>query len=102
MDSIIAWLEESMLSCFYKKNFGLECPGCGMQRSLVLLLKGDIVASIKMFPALIPMLAMFVFLILHLIFKFEKGGIYLKYFFIFTVSIIVVNYIFKQIYFGIH
>lgn len=102
MDAIIAWLERNMGACFYKKYFGIDCPGCGMQRAFVELLKGNFIESLKLYPALLPTIGMFVFLILHLIFKFEKGGVYLKYFFIFTVSIIVINFIFKQIYLGIH
>jgi len=98
MDSIIEWLESNMASCFYKKNFGIDCPGCGMQRAFVELLKGNFVESFILYPALIPTIGMFLFLILHLIFKFEKGGVYLKYFFIFTVSIIVINFIYKQIF----
>ena len=102
MDWIIEWLERNMMSCFYKKNFGLECPGCGMQRALVELLKGNFIESLMLYPALLPTIGMFLFLILHLIFKFEKGGTYLKYFFIFTVSIILINFIYKQIFLGIH
>lgn len=49
-------LEEYMLPCMMKKTFGVECLGCGMQRAIALLLRGDLVASFKMYPALYPML----------------------------------------------
>ena len=43
-----------MLTCFSKQYFGVECPGCGAQRSFICLLHGDILDSLALFPALIP------------------------------------------------
>ncbi len=93
---LITWLENNLLACPYKKYFGMDCLGCGMQRSFVALLKGDFASSFYLYPALIPLIGLFLFLIVHLIFKFRKGGIWLKYLFIFTVSIVVVNFILKE------
>lgn len=78
LGKIIEWLESHMQSCFYKKYFGIECPGCGMQRSLIQLLRGNFMESLKLFPALIPTIALIVFLILHLVFKFKHGANILK------------------------
>jgi hypothetical protein len=44
-------LEDYMIPCMNKKLFGVECMGCGTQRALVLLLKGDFVAAFHMFPS---------------------------------------------------
>jgi hypothetical protein len=95
--SLISWLEDNMLSCPYKKYFGMDCFGCGMQRSFVALLKGNLVESFYWYPALIPMIVMFLFLIVHLIFKFKNGGTWLKYQFIFVVAIVLINFVFKLI-----
>jgi hypothetical protein len=95
--SLVGWLERNMLPCFYKKYLGVECPGCGMQRALIELLKGNIVESLKVYPALLPTIFMVSYLILHLIFKFEKGAAVLKISFIFTASIIVIHFILKLI-----
>ncbi|MBK8496487.1 MAG: DUF2752 domain-containing protein [Chitinophagaceae bacterium] len=38
--------------------------GCGMQRSFILLMKGDL-GSFMMFPALIPIILLFAFLSAH-------------------------------------
>ncbi len=96
-NNFINWLESHMGECFYHKHFGIECPGCGMQRAFIALLKGNFLESIKLFPALIPIMFMLTYLILHLIFKFKKGAKVLKISFIFTVLIIIINYTFKVI-----
>jgi len=94
---MINWLEQHLPACMYKKYLGIDCPGCGMQRSFIELLKGDLSESIVLYPALIPMIFMFAYLILHLIFKFEKGALVLKLTFISVTVIIVGSYIFKLI-----
>ncbi len=94
---ITDWLRELMLPCFYKSIVGIDCPGCGMQRAFILLLEGEFVASLKMYPPLIPILIMFAFLLLHLVKKFEKGGTILKYLFLLNTSIIFFNYLYKMI-----
>jgi hypothetical protein len=95
MSKIIDYYEKHMPSCIYHKYLGIDCPGCGFQRSLIYLLKGDLVASLKTFPALIPILVMLSYLILHLIFKFKKGHRVLLWLFILSSILIVSNYIFK-------
>lgn len=95
MQRIIDWLESHKLPCFYKKILGIECPGCGMQTAFIELLKGNIAESLKTYPALIPIIFLVAFLILHLIFKFKKGALVLKITFIFTAAIIVINYFLK-------
>lgn len=92
---MVEWLESLMLPCFYKKYFGVDCPGCGMQRSLVALLKGDLLESLHLFPALLPLMAMVVLLGLHLVFRFRHGAAWLKYLFIGVSGIITVSYVVK-------
>ena len=95
--SLAGWLERNMAPCVYKKYLGIECPGCGMQRALIELLKGNLLESLKVYPALLPTIFMLAYLTLHLIFKFEKGALVLKISFIFTASIILLNYVIKLI-----
>jgi len=42
--------------CAYKNLFGIDCPACGTQRSLALLVRGDLAESFHMYPPLIPVL----------------------------------------------
>lgn len=68
-----------------------------MQRSFIELLKGDFSESFVLYPALLPMLFMFAYLILHLIFKFKQGAQVLKLTFISVTVLIVGSFIFKLI-----
>ena len=95
--SVADWLERNSLPCFYKKYLGIDCPGCGMQRAMIELLRGNFIDSLKAYPALLPTMFMVLFLISHLIFKFKKGAMILKISFIFTTIIIVFNFILKLI-----
>ncbi|MCB2220498.1 MAG: DUF2752 domain-containing protein [Bacteroidetes bacterium] len=95
MQQLIEWLEAHQLPCYYKKFLGIECLGCGMQTAFILLLKGEIIESLKVYPALLPILFMLIYLVLHLIIKFRNGARVLKISFIFTLSIMVVSYILK-------
>lgn len=74
---MIRWLEVNMLSCPSKKYFHIECPGCGLQRSFLALLKGDLVNSFYLYPATVLIVAMIGYMLLHLKFKFKKGGLLL-------------------------
>ena len=49
-------LEKYMFPCLSKTLFGIECLGCGFQRSFLLLLEGDFIGSFKMYPALLTTL----------------------------------------------
>jgi len=97
LQKLIYWLEKHQMSCFYKKYLGIDCPGCGMQRAFIELLKGNLLESFKTFPALLPIFFMLVYLVLHLKFKFNKGAFYLTIMFIFTTVIIISHFIYKII-----
>ncbi|HEY4151046.1 MAG TPA: DUF2752 domain-containing protein, partial [Chitinophagaceae bacterium] len=73
-NTFLQWLEANMLSCPSKKYLHIECPGCGLQRSFLLLLKGNLLASFQMYPATIPILAMLTFVALHLKYRFQHGA----------------------------
>lgn len=52
-----------MLPCMSKQLIGLDCPGCGIQRSISLLLDGRLEDSFFMYPGLFPGMFLFLFLI---------------------------------------
>lgn len=95
MTHFATWLDEHLLPCFWKKYIGVECPGCGMQRSFIALIQGDLKGSLHLYPALLPMLLMFIVLMLHLKFKFKNGALFLKINFLLTTLIIISSYLYK-------
>jgi hypothetical protein len=96
-NAIIHWLEQHMGTCYYRKYLGFDCLGCGMQRAFIELLKGNLWTSIQFYPALLPLIFTFGFLVLHLIFKFRFGAWVLKGSFILTILLVVVNFLYKLI-----
>ena len=95
--NITSWLESHQLACPFKQMTHMDCPGCGIQRSFVLLLKGDVSSSFFMYPALIPILLLFAMLILEVSFKIKNGPNILKYMYFFCTGIILVSYIYKLV-----
>jgi len=93
---IISFLEEHMLSCNWKTR-GVECVGCGMQRAVIHLLKGEFTEAFHMYPAIFTLIIMFIYLGLHLKFNFAKGHKVLLWLFILNFGIIITSYILKFI-----
>lgn len=98
MESLSNWLQNNMLACFSKKYFHIECPGCGLQRSLVALLKGDVIGSLKLNAGLIPLMLLISTLLIHLIFKLKHGAKILLVLQIVSASTMIVQYFIKQYY----
>lgn len=92
---IISWLEKHALTCPSKFLFRIDCPGCGIQRSFIALLRGDVVSSFALYPALLPILSMLVYTGLHLKFGFANGARNIKILQIASAIIIVSFYIYK-------
>jgi hypothetical protein len=93
----IHWLQDHLLTCPSKALTGIDCPGCGMQRSFIELLKGNFKGSFYLYPALLPEMFTLSLTALHLILKFKEGAAYIKYSFIVTVAVIVISYTIKMI-----
>lgn len=92
---IVLWLEKHLLTCPSRKFLHIDCPGCGLQRSYIALLKGNVSESLHLYPAAVPILLLFLFLLTHLIVRFKNGARILTIGYIFCVVIIVVHYIYK-------
>lgn len=93
----VKWMEQHMLTCPSKYFTHIDCPGCGLQRSYISLLKGDIAESLRLYPAAIPILFLIWFLVLHLINKYKKGANILAVLYIFCAIIIAVHYIYRVV-----
>ncbi len=89
-------LEDYMLTCVNKKIFGIECPGCGTQRSIALLFEGNFAGAFKMYPAIYPMILLLLFLIFNLFVKFKHDNKIKLGLIFFTVAVVVISYVIKM------
>ena len=87
--------DDFMLPCMNKSIFGFDCLGCGTQRALLLILKGEFVEAFYMFPAIYTTI-LFIFI---LAFNFiDKSRNYHKIIIGLALTnavIMVVSYIYK-------
>jgi len=93
----IKWLQQHMLTCPSVKYFGMECPGCGIQRSMIALLQGNFLFSMQLYPALLPLVVLCVYTMLHLKYKFTVGSKVIIALQLLVVAIIIAHYIYKII-----
>ena len=97
LQRLISWLESHMGTCTFHDQTDLSCPGCGLQRAVIALLKGDLIESFILFPPLLPLLIMFSFLAVHLIFNLRQGALVLKVMYMANAAIILLNFFVKLI-----
>ncbi len=76
-NAFISFLQRHMLTCPSRKWLHMDCPGCGMQRSIIALFRGHIYESFLLHPAGILVIAMLLLTIAHLIYRFRKGALLL-------------------------
>jgi len=91
-------IELNMLPCLNKKLFGFECMGCGIQRSLSLLVHGDFIAAFKMYPAIYTLIPLFFIIGINFFFKFKYANKIINGLAIASVLIIIFSFIIKKIY----
>lgn len=73
----------------------MDCPGCGFQRSLLALFRGDFTLSFELYPATIPFLLLFITAVLHKWLGMDKKMIILKSLALFAGGVMIVSYILK-------
>ena len=67
-----------------------------MQRSIIHLLKGELIEAFNIYPAIYTLVIMFVYLGLHLKFDFKQGHKILLYLFITNLALMLLNFIIKN------
>ena len=91
----LQFLEAHLLTCPSRKYLHIQCPGCGLQRSFIALLRGDFRTSFILYPATEPILLLMGFLLLHLKYRYAAGPLLLRGIYLFCVAIILIQYIYK-------
>ena len=96
MISFLLQEKEYLLPCLNKQLFGIECPGCGFQRSLVSLSEGDFDGAFHMYPAVYTLILLGILLLLSIKFKFRKRKQILLTLTIINAVIIATSYVYKM------
>lgn len=86
-----------MITCSWKDTLGVECFGCGFQRSIQALLEGDLWTSLYAYPATLPLLLTFSYTFAHLLFKYKQGARNIVLLFSFSVLLMVSSFIYKLV-----
>ena len=84
-----------MLPCMTKQLIGMDCPGCGIQRSISLLVHGDLLNSFLMYPALLPIVFLLGFLIFDMFVTITYSEKIKLWATILTIGTIITSYIIK-------
>lgn len=88
-------IEDYMLPCLNKTLLGFECMGCGLQRSVALIINGKFVDAFFMYPAIYTLIAFFGFLIINSFKNFKHSNKIIIILALINVFIIVSNFLIK-------
>jgi len=88
-------IKDYMIPCVNKSLFGVECFGCGTQRALFLISKGEFVEAFYMFPAIYTTLLFFIIIGLHFIDKTRNYHKIIISLAILNAVIMVISYFYK-------
>ena len=89
-------LDDYMLPCLNKKIFGVECMGCGLQRSLSLIIQGEFSAAFYMYPAIYTLIPLALFIVTSFFLKFKYSNRIINTLAIASVLIIIISFINKK------
>lgn len=88
-------MESNMLPCLNKQILGVECPGCGIQRSISLLLEGNFIAAFETYPAIYTLILFFGVILFNSFYKIKYANTIIIGLAIANVVLILTNYILK-------
>ncbi len=94
MNWSMSW-ESYLLPCLTLEILGIECPGCGLQRALVLAAQGQWKASFQMYLPWPLVLGQIVLLVAYALARFQWNPRFLMIFFIFTTVVVHLHYFYK-------
>ncbi|MFC4098017.1 DUF2752 domain-containing protein [Euzebyella saccharophila] len=95
LTTFLLGIEDYMLPCLTKQLWGFDCPGCGLQRSLAFLLKGDFSGAFEMYPAIFALIPLFALVILDNFFKINISNKIIVLLSIISVAMVLGSYILK-------
>lgn len=87
--------EEFMLPCLNKKLLGIDCMGCGMQRSVSLIFQGDFIAAFDMYPAIYTLILLFTVIAINTFINFKYASKIILILAVLNAIIIICNFVLK-------
>ena len=92
-----SWLQNHLIPCPFKYLTGIDCPGCGFQRSILALLQGNLHKSFILYPSAVPLLLFFAYGIADRFFKLDnQKNVVKKTLFMIVGGIILTSYCIKM------
>lgn len=95
--NIFDGLQNYLIPCPFKALTGIDCPGCGFQRSLIALFKGDLHTSWALYPSTIPLILLFICTGLLYRFPIKRQSLVLKTLFIIIGNFVMFSYFYKML-----
>ena len=90
-----SWTNRFLLPCPFKHLTGIDCPGCGFQRSLMALLQGNWMESLHYYPATVPVLLLALFFLVKMKVRFPQAETISKVLWAIAAVTVIVSYTFK-------
>lgn len=89
-------MEEFMLPCMFKKVTGIDCIGCGIQRSIDFIFKGEFAKAFEIFPAIFTTILFFIFVTLFILDKKHNYSKIVISLALVNATILIVSYVYKM------
>jgi hypothetical protein len=83
------------LPCPLKYLTGIDCPGCGFQRSVAALTHGNLKESLNFYPPAIPLMITLAIVLIAKLRNRNLSDNSIKVLYLVTGSIVLINYLFK-------
>ena len=90
-------VDDYMLPCLNKTLFGYECPGCGLQRSVSFIIKGEFTDAFYIYPAIYALIPLALAILLSFFYKFKYSNKIINILAIVSVFVIIISFIMKKI-----
>lgn len=97
MKLLVLQIEDYMLPCVNKALFGFDCMGCGIQRSLYLIVQGEFLAAFFMYPAIYPLALLLATISINIFKKIKYYNKIITILAVITVITIIVSFTIKII-----
>ena len=91
-------IKDFMLPCLSKTMLGVICPGCGFQRSVLLLLNGDLLGAFTMYPAIYTLIPFALLIVVSSVFKLKNMNPLISSLGLSSVALILINFLLKLIF----